>query len=222
MKRCARCLLVTYCSKECQTISWKSSHKLNCMTHPSNGNVSPSNSGEPVSKAERPTKFSPEWIELQVDKSLSRWLEIWRSSFQTWTAIALDLANHPADRVTTHCMQLVVQPRNFEDDDAKQYQVIEASVVPISTVQTQFPELQVHIDPLDLTRLRFVVILQNYKGEVRRLRFVQWNDLNVYKWREISKTDSSDLYSGWADVLMDSVDKKDPQDVEDLLGGKRS
>jgi hypothetical protein len=101
-------------------------------------------------------------------------------------------------------------------------QVIEASVVPISTVQTQFPELQVYIDPLDLTRLRFVVILQNYKGEVRRLRFVQWNDLNVYKWREISKTASSDLYSGWADVLMDSVDKKDPQDVEDLLGGKRS
>lgn len=101
-------------------------------------------------------------------------------------------------------------------------QVIEASVVPISAVQANFPELQVHIDPIDFTRLRFVVILQNYEGEVRRLRFVQWNDLNTDKWREMSKTASADLQSDWADALMYSVDKKDPQEVREMLGKKRS
>ncbi|GLB33165.1 putative MYND finger protein [Lyophyllum shimeji] len=35
MKHCARCLLVTYCSKECQTLSWKASHKQSCRIHPS-------------------------------------------------------------------------------------------------------------------------------------------------------------------------------------------
>ena len=55
-----------------------------------------------MSKAERPTKFSPEWMELEVDRGLSRWLQLWRASFQTWTTIALDMANHPPERVMTH------------------------------------------------------------------------------------------------------------------------
>ena len=101
-------------------------------------------------------------------------------------------------------------------------QVIEASVVPISTVQANFPELEVHIDPTDFTRLRFVVILQNYKGEVRRLRLVQWNDLNINRWQKMSKTASAGLGSGWADALMYSVDTKDPKDVQELLGKKGS
>jgi hypothetical protein len=55
-----------------------------------------------MSKAERPAKFSPEWVELKVDRGLSRWLQLWRASFQTWATIGLDMANHPAERVMTH------------------------------------------------------------------------------------------------------------------------
>ena len=139
-------------------------------------------------------------------------------------------------------MQLIIQPRDFEDDHAKQYQVskmsfglhrddlvsnnsclsqvVEASVVPISTVQAQFPELEVHIDPTDFTRLRFVVVLQNYKEEVRRLRLVQWNDLSIDRWQKMSKTASTDLQLGWADALRYLVDTKDPKDVQELLGKK--
>lgn len=55
---------------------------------------------------------------------------------------------------------------------------------------------------------------------MRRLRLVQWNDLNVDKWQKMSKTASAALQSGWADALMDSVDTKDPQDVQRMLGKK--
>lgn len=139
-------------------------------------------------------------------------------------------------------MQLIIQPRNLEDDLAKQYQVskplsvgilipnsfiylmqvIEAAVVRISDVQASHPNLEVHIDPEDFTRLRFVVVLQNYKGEPRRLRMIQWNDLNVDQWRRMDKAVSAELKSGWAQALEYSVTSKSPKEVEEMLGKKRS
>ncbi|GLB33163.1 putative MYND finger protein [Lyophyllum shimeji] len=225
MKRCSRCLLVTYCSKECQTISWKASHKQNCKIHPSL--VSPDDPNKAVSKAERPEKFTPEWIELEIDRALSRWMQLWRSCFQMYAWMCLDLANHPRERVMTHCMQLIVQPRNFEDDPAKQYFIVEASVVSIADVQARHPTLEVTIDPTDYTRMRFVVIMQNHLGEARRLRLVQWNDIGLEKKRQMDKADSASLGgdspdSPWVQTLISAVDSMSPSEVEKMFGKKRS
>ena len=100
--------------------------------------------------------------------------------------------------------------------------VIEAAIVRISDVQASHPNLEVHIDPEDFTRLRFVVVLQNYKGEPRRLRMIQWNDLKADKWRRINKAVSAELESGWAQALEYSVTSKSPKEVEEMLGKKRS
>jgi hypothetical protein len=101
-------------------------------------------------------------------------------------------------------------------------QIVEAAIVPISDVQASNPNLEVHIDPKDFTRLRFVVILQNYKAEPRRLRLIQWNDLNADKWRSMDKAASAKLESGWAEALVYTVTSKSPKEVEELLGKKRS
>jgi len=164
-------------------------------------------------------------MDLEVDRALSRWLQYWRSCFRTWTTISLDLANHPPERVMTHCMQVLVQPRNFEKDPAKQYEAIEASVVPISEVMANHPALEVTIDPTDFTRLRFVVIMQNLDGEMQRLRLIQWNDRNLDEWRKIPKESSAAMggpNSKWAEVLISSVSTMDPQEVEKRLGRHRS
>ncbi|KAF9467066.1 hypothetical protein BDZ94DRAFT_1156637 [Collybia nuda] len=221
MKRCSRCLLVTYCSKECQTHSWKISHKQNYKIHPSI--VSTTDPDKPVSKAERPKKFTDEWIELEIDRALSRWMQIWCACFQAWAKICLDLANHPPERVVTHCMQLVVEPRHFGDDPAKQYNVLEASVVPIAEVLEDHPTLEISIDPSDFTRLRLVVILVDSEGEERRLRLLQWNERNIGEWRKMGKEASARLAgdspeSQWAQTLMHAVDSMNPKDVERMLG----
>lgn len=41
-------------------------------------------------------------MDLQVDKVLSRWIECWRSVFQTYAVMALDLPNSPPEKVATH------------------------------------------------------------------------------------------------------------------------
>ena len=79
-------------SKECQVQSWKASHKYNCVP---NATIATLNGTEPE-------EFSKEWIELEVDRQLSKWITEWRSCFMSWTEVALDLANHPPNRVVTH------------------------------------------------------------------------------------------------------------------------
>lgn len=84
---------------------------------------------------------------------------------------------------------------------------------------------EISIDPTDFTRLRFVIVMQNFRGEMRRLRLVQWNDPNVKYWRNIGKEDSAALggpESRWDQVLIDAVDWMKPKEVEKLLGKHRS
>jgi hypothetical protein len=50
----------------------------------------------------KPDKFSTEWVQLEVDKLLSKWMAEWRQCFMHWTMLALDLANHPPNRGVTH------------------------------------------------------------------------------------------------------------------------
>lgn len=79
-------------SKECQTLSWKASHKANCVPNPA---VAALNGA-------KPEKFSTEWMELEIDKLLSKWMAEWRQCFMHCTMLALDLPNHPLNRVVTH------------------------------------------------------------------------------------------------------------------------
>jgi hypothetical protein len=89
-------------------------------------------------------------------------------------------------------------------------------------IQANYPELEVIIDPTDFTRLRFVVFLQNYKGDLRRLRLLQWNDLNIDFWRKMDKDTSAVLSSGWDVDLIDAVDSMAPKEVQNMLGHKQS
>jgi len=68
-------------SKECQTLSWKASHKANCIPNPT---VAALNGTKPDN-----LKFSTEWAELEVDKLLSKWMAEWRQCFMHWTTLAL-------------------------------------------------------------------------------------------------------------------------------------
>ncbi|KAG5652627.1 hypothetical protein H0H81_004307 [Sphagnurus paluster] len=115
-------------------------------------------------------------------------------------------------------MQLIVEPRDFEDDPAKQYRVIDASVVAIADVQAENPALEVVIDPLDFTRLRYVVILQNSRGDRRRLRLVQWNVLSTEKYRRMDMDASAALSSSCVEVLIDAVETLSPCEVLKMFG----
>jgi hypothetical protein len=99
-------------SKECQTISWKLSHKVNCAVHAS---LKVTDQGT----FEAPAKDSKEWQDMELDKHLSKWLALWRSVFCDFATAALDLPNYPMNRVITHCPQIVVQATKSKNPKRK-------------------------------------------------------------------------------------------------------
>jgi hypothetical protein len=105
---------------------------------------------------------------------------------------------------------------------AEQYCIVDTSPSTIFSICSTHPALELTIDRTDFMRLRFVLLLQNFQGEPRRLRLVQWNDLNVEGWRAMGEKCSRKMAEGWEATLMWSVLNMKPAEVERWLGNKRS
>ncbi|GLB33164.1 hypothetical protein LshimejAT787_0100490 [Lyophyllum shimeji] len=222
MKRCARCLLVQYCSKECQRLSWKATHKQNCRIHPSR--VSSDDPNKQPPKSENPMEIITQRVDDEIDRTLFRWLEAWRDCFRHWAVISLDLANHPPDRVVTHCMQLIIERAHFDfsGDPAKQYKVVEGSVVAISDVKAQYPDLVVNIDPTNFSFLRWVIILRDPLGGMWKLRMHHWHERRIGLFRQMGKEMSAGLSGEWALLLRAAVNSaRAPAAVMKMLNGER-
>ena len=73
--------LTRYCSRECQKSAWKAGHKLSC------GRAS--GTDQPGSPA------------------LSKWVEEWKGALMSWSCWAMDLTNHPRDRLASHMLVLL-------------------------------------------------------------------------------------------------------------------
>lgn len=132
-------------------------------------------------------------------------------------------------------MLLTVQEQSSQQMDSKRYhvredvspfqsnspydvlKVVAASVVPISQVHVEHPELETNIDTDDLTRMRFVVVLQDSYGQPLRLRLSQWNDLNLHRQRQLPRQASAVLAKDWAVVLMHAVENMKPREMEQRL-----
>ncbi|KDQ13153.1 hypothetical protein BOTBODRAFT_33766 [Botryobasidium botryosum FD-172 SS1] len=205
IKQCARCRLTVYCSKECQAKSWQAGHKNTCQPNL----LFNTPDGTPVPK---PAKYSEEWTEQQVDKALSAWLQQWRPFFCRSAVIALDLPNHPPERVMTHCMTLWVQSNFGHDDRLRDYWVKRAEVKSITELLDEVPDLKVLFpeDPSDPNKVRYVVILMNFHNELRRARCIQFNHRDLERMRNLPKDAFSKSGVTWSEALIYAVDKMQP------------
>ncbi|KAG6909213.1 hypothetical protein DXG01_001520 [Tephrocybe rancida] len=116
-------------------------------------------------------------------------------------------------------MHLTIRENSDRDDASRYYSVVDGAVVPFADVEAAHPDFgPTAIDPTDFTRMRFVIILQTDDGYPRRLRLLQWNDLNADHWRAMSKSKSADLHEGWFEALLFFTEKVTPADVESTFG----
>ena len=91
-------------------------------------------------------------------------------------------------------------------------QVTKAEVVAVDDHRAKFNTLR-GLQPTDddLTRMRFVVIVENDAGEITRVRCLQWNYLAIELWRKTSPPASH--FAVWQTLLQDSVATADPTDI---------
>jgi len=88
LKLCQGCRTVRYCSKVCQRAAWKHGHKKSCQI------VTPDASA------------SHEW------RAMSKFIDAWKGVLTSWSCWALDLSNHPKDRLQSHIFFLEFEARS--------------------------------------------------------------------------------------------------------------
>ena len=76
--------MVCYCSRTCQKAAWKT-HKKSCAT-----------------TANLRAQMEADEDVRELNNDLSTWLGYWRAHLHMFSLSALDLANHPPDRLATH------------------------------------------------------------------------------------------------------------------------
>jgi len=102
-KLCSQCKLTRYCSRECQKSAWKAGHKLSC------GRAS--GTDQPGSPA------------------LSKWVEEWKGALMSWSCWAMDLTNHPRDRLASHIFFIRIEPRPHPPHRAQSHRMVAGEVL---------------------------------------------------------------------------------------------
>lgn len=88
-------------------------------------------------------------------------------------------------------------------------------------LHAQFPELGILDDPRnDDRRMRFIVVLQDSAGELRRVRCISWSQ-PLEKWRDMPKDDSATISKSWDVMLSYTIDEGDPEKTKGMLGLNR-
>ena len=87
--------------------------------------------------------------------------------------------------------------------------VLEELRTELEKLKGLFPEGPIPRDP---TKIRFVLLLENERGELRRARCLQFNDLALHQWRGLPK----DLFTDeapWSECIKYMVENATPEDA---------
>lgn len=94
-------------------------------------------------------------------------------------------------------------------------QIKKAEVRAIAELQREIPELASLFpeEPTDPTKLRYIVLLENNEGGLRRARCLQFNHRNLDQMRNMP----ADIFAGqpmdWSDMLKYAVDQLSPEET---------
>ncbi|KAF9642937.1 hypothetical protein BDM02DRAFT_1798284 [Thelephora ganbajun] len=192
LKRCSRCQYLLYCSKECQILSWKTTHKYNRQRRSALHNDDDTQSA-------------------REGKIFTSWLNTWTVSLCSTAAAALDLANHESDYLLNHCLCIQLKKTGHKTD-ARRFTIDEIGVSHVDPLRKEYPELSSMLaDPPQLIgkRVRFLVVVKDQRGEMERARARVWTDDNIETYRNMSKEHSQAIAAGYMIKLVRAVEAGD-------------
>jgi len=163
LKKCGACGWVMYCSKECQKLSWKTTHKFTCS---------------PISNE------GFEDLDRRLGKIIDSWQHAWRGILERYCVVALDLPNNPG-RDVTHCAWMELRFTGASSH-ARRFELVDSKIECIADILKQHPGLTTLRDPPHLVgkRIHYAMVFhfdQLGDGAPRRslMRSRAWTDLSV-------------------------------------------
>lgn len=154
-----------------------------------------------------------------LDKDFTKWLNCWRNTLTTIAPFAFDLANHPDDRLATHCMYIEVERNPSALTLEQSFKMLGGTILTRDEVVERFHEL-------DATEEQ----IEDWKNDNRGdhtvhiiirfydlMRFLWFSLIDLSEYKEDKKT-SAMLAAGWSEALMSSIETGIRPDI----GGSKS
>ncbi|TFK54511.1 hypothetical protein OE88DRAFT_1655215 [Heliocybe sulcata] len=202
VKRCSNCLMVWYCSKECQKSAWPT-HKPRCKT------------GSHLWDQLANEQDGEEKAALHRD--LTKWVATWREVICRYALDALDLANHGASRINTHTIFIELTSRKRRGSKTREIEMVDAAIWD----ETEFEEWinDVDISEEDLERVgpnrgrdtvQICMTCDGPAGQALRFLWFQLKD-NGALYMNIDKKFSAMMAEMWSELLEVTLDSGNPK-----------
>ncbi|GJE92285.1 zinc finger MYND domain-containing protein [Phanerochaete sordida] len=189
LKKCSKCQFVRYCSHACQKAAWPM-HKHAC---------------------DMATTFYQDPAEHGMAgyiDAFNKWLDCWRGTIFAQGIYALDLANHPPDRLATHVVFILVARNEPAPAERERYfKVIGAEVLSREERAVALRDLGVsqrQVDELDRDERGDYTIQVTLVAE-GHTRMLWCSYRNLAKYRDIDKGMSAGLAAEWQQVFIEQV-----------------
>ncbi|TFK69398.1 hypothetical protein BDN72DRAFT_878465 [Pluteus cervinus] len=207
LKRCARCHLDLYCSKECQRAHWKNGHKESCIPRPNVDSLDPS---------------SPERITRAIDDQIRDWISTWNLILWTFGLLCFDLPNQASNNHhLTHIPVICLTPRSGDvPNPAQCYKMKSGEVWTHERCVSSYPELTFEpVEKLEPNLARIVITVESdgadegKEGAWRRSWLITCRLSRIERYLEVPEDYSWGIASCWVDVLSSIFDKGDVEEA---------
>jgi len=198
LKKCGACGGVMYCSKECQKLSWKATHRFTCSPMSNEG-------------------F--EELDRRLGKIIDSWQHAWRGVLERYCVAALDLANNPG-RDVTHCAWMELRFTGASSH-ARRFELVVGKVDSIADILRRHPGLTTLRDPPHLVgeRIHYAMVFHfDQEGTPARslMRSRAWTDLCIKPDQTRSaeaKRRSKEKAEGVFDVAKKAFESGNPDEI---------
>ncbi|KAF7793898.1 hypothetical protein EIP86_005020 [Pleurotus ostreatoroseus] len=194
LKACSQCRLVKYCSKECQRAAWPA-HKTRCIL----GSAVTRDMGA---------------ADEEFSTAMSKWMNCWRGTLALFCVPAMDLPNHPPNRLSTHCVAIELKRNSNAPTRAQAFSMVQGAIM----------------SRQDFTRLILADIyseeaieawekdnrgdhsLQVCIGCENHMRFVwlQMSEENIQYFRSMNPAETAYLAAVWEKELIEKIASGEP------------
>lgn len=201
LKKCSQCRFVKYCSRDCQKAAWPT-HKQSCLV------------------AVDFHKTIKERGNEEFVIAFNKWLDCWRGTFFDMALSAMDLANHPPDRLATHTILILLarnEPRPAER--VRWFRMTAGEVLSREECVTAFRDFgmtEEHIEEWKRDARGECTVQLNLMCE-EHTRMLWFSKSDREGLRSVDKATSASLAASWEQAMIAKIDRGYPGMQNDIV-----
>ncbi|KAI0062879.1 hypothetical protein BV25DRAFT_1824917 [Artomyces pyxidatus] len=196
LRKCSRCKLTRYCSKDCQISAWRL-HKSSCNA-----------------TARMLANLASHPVQSSLNDDLTKWLNIWKPLLHKTAPIAFNLTNSPPDCLATQSIVMQIERRPNPPSRAQSFRMIEGGVISNADWLDHMHEEEYKPEHIEMftndnrgdDTIRIIVLCGREEDGLTRILYFSLRDKGD-SYRRLPPHTAEELAEAWADNMMAAIEE---------------